>query len=180
MKLTTNRTTLRLIELSDLEFIHQLHSLPEVDAFNTLGIPKELEETQSIISPWIIENRKNPISNYTFQISENETEKNMGLFGLKLGHQKYKRAEVWFKIHPDFWNKGFATEVLNAVLDFSFIDLKLHRIHAGCAVDNIGSKKVLEKVGMTLEGRARQILPLKTGWSDNFEFAILETDKRIY
>jgi [ribosomal protein S5]-alanine N-acetyltransferase len=31
---------------------------------------------------------------------------------------------------------------------------------------------------MQLEGRMRQILPLKTGWSDNFEYAILETDHR--
>ena len=31
---------------------------------------------------------------------------------------------------------------------------------------------------MIREGRGRQVLPLKTGWSDNFEYAILKTDKR--
>ena len=64
------------------------------------------------------------------------------------------------------------------MLDYGFDTLKLHRIQAGCAVDNIGSIKVLEKVGMTKEGRGRQILPLKNGWSDNFEYSILETDLR--
>jgi RimJ/RimL family protein N-acetyltransferase len=68
--------------------------------------------------------------------------------------------------------------VLVAIIDFSFNMLNLHRIQAGCAVDNIGSIKVLEKVGMIREGRGRQILPLKSGWSDNFEYSILETDKR--
>ena len=29
------------------------------------------------------------------------------------------------------------------------------------------------------EGRGRQILPLKSGWSDNFEYAIIETDVRV-
>ena len=59
---------------------------------------------------------------------------------------------------------------------FGFHTLKLHRIHAGCAVDNIGSIKVLEKAGMQREGRARQTLPLIDGWSDNYNYAILEVE----
>ena len=38
--------------------------------------------------------------------------------------------------------------------------------------------KVLEKVGMIREGRKRQVLPLKSGWSDNYEYAMLHTDIR--
>ena len=100
----------------------------------------------------------------------------MGLFGLKLGNKKYKRAEVWYKIHPDYWKKGFATETLRKVVVFGFESLKLHRIQAGSAVNNIGSIKVLEKAGFSREGRGRQVLPLKSGWSDNFEYSILESD----
>jgi RimJ/RimL family protein N-acetyltransferase len=82
-------------------------------------------------------------------------------------------------LHSAYWGKGFGTESLNTILDFGFKELNLHRIEAGCAVDNIASIKVLEKVGMIREGRKRQVLPLKSGWSDNFEYAIVETDKRI-
>ena len=64
------------------------------------------------------------------------------------------------------------------MLNFGFNTLKLHRIEAGCAAENISSIKVLEKSGMLREGRLRQILPLKTGWSDNFQYSILETDER--
>jgi RimJ/RimL family protein N-acetyltransferase len=62
------------------------------------------------------------------------------------------------------------------MLDFGFNTLNLHRIEAGCAVENIGSIRVLEKCGFTKEGRGRKVLPLKSGWSDNFEYAILETE----
>jgi ribosomal-protein-alanine N-acetyltransferase len=51
-------------------------------------------------------------------------------------------------------------------------------MEAGCAVDNKGSFTVLEKAGMVREGRLRQVLPLKSGWSDNFEYSILESDDR--
>lgn len=177
-QLTTDRLTLRLIKLSDLESIHQLHSLPETDQYNTLGIPKNIEETKSIIKPWIRDNHQTRIINYTFAIEIKETGNFIGLFGLKLGIKKYSRAEVWYKIHSDYWNKGYATESLRAVIKFGFDKLNLHRIEAGCAVDNIGSIHVLEKSGMLREGRLRQVLPLKSGWSDNFEYSILETDER--
>ncbi|HMB61757.1 MAG TPA: GNAT family protein, partial [Eudoraea sp.] len=74
------------------------------------------------------------------------------------------------------WGKGYATEAVRAVLKFGFRVLKLHRMEAGCAVDNIASIRVLEKVGMQMEGQRRKVLPLQQGWSDNYEFAILDTD----
>ncbi len=178
IKILTQRTRLRLIDLSDLESIHNLHSLPETDEFNTLGIPENIEETKSIIEPWIAGNNLIETTNYIFAIEDQLDKEFIGLFGLKLWNKKYRRGEVWYKIHPEQWNKGYATEVSVAMIDFGFDKLNLHRIQAGCAVDNIGSIKVLEKAGMIKEGRGRQLLPLKSGWSDNFEYSILETDER--
>ena len=178
IEILAERIKLRLIIMSDLNSIHNLHSLPETDEFNALGIPQSIKETKSIIEPWVSENKLSKIKNYTFAIETKSDEKFIGLFGLKLGNEKYKRGEVWYKIHSNHWNKGYATESLKAVINFGFEILKLHRIEAGCAVKNIGSIKVLEKVGMIREGRGRQVLPLKSGWSDNFEYSILETDER--
>ncbi len=177
IKLSTERLNLRLIELSDLNSIHTLHSLPETDKFNTLGIPKNIQETKSIIEGWVMDN-KSESKNLTFAIEQNISRKFIGLIALKIGREKFKNGEVWYKLHSDYWGKGFGTESLNSIMNFGFEKIKLHRIEAGCAVDNIGSIKILEKVGMTREGRKRQVLPLKSGWSDNFEYAILETDER--
>ncbi|CAM3052758.1 GNAT family N-acetyltransferase [Flavobacterium frigoris] len=178
MELYSSRLKLRLIDSADLNAIHILHSLAETDEFNALGIPEDIGETSRTIDPWIVANKEAEIQSYTFAIEESNTNQFIGLFGLKLGAKKYRRGEVWYKLHLDHWGKGFGTEALNRVLDFGFDDLNLHRIQAGCAVDNMGSIKVLEKAGMLREGRGRQLLPLKSGWSDNFEYAILETDER--
>ena len=172
--LKSEKLDLKPINFSDLEAIHQLHSLPETDEFNTLGIPENIEQTRAIIENWILENQQENNRIFTFSITFQG--KFIGLIALNLGKEKYKNAEIWYKLHPDFWNKGFATEALKTVIVFGFNELKLHRIGAGCAVENFGSIRVLEKVGMTLEGRKRQNLPLKTGWSDNFEYAILSSD----
>lgn len=178
LQLQSDRLTLRLLDVDDWEFVHQLHSIPEVATFNTLAIPKNSTETKAVIAPWIEANNRKCIKNFTFIIQNNHTKKSIGLFGLKLGSQHYRRGEIWYKILPLFWNQGYATESVNLVLDYAFAVLKLHRVQAGCAVDNIGSIKVLEKVGMIREGRGRQVLPLASGWSDNFEYSILDSDKR--
>lgn len=176
--LKTKRLTLRLFVESDLEAIHVLQSIPEVDRYNTLGIPKDFDETKKMMQPLLEANQKDDIDNYTFVIEQKNDNQFVGLIALRLGSKKYNSAEVWFKLNPIFWGQGYATEALDKVLDFGFEKLDLHRIEAGCAVDNTASYKVLEKVGMKPEGRRRKTLPLKAGWSDNFEFAILETDKR--
>ncbi|MEG1590695.1 GNAT family N-acetyltransferase [Chryseobacterium sp.] len=176
--LKTERLNLRPISEQDVENIHKLHSLPETDEFNTLGIPKDIAETKTIAEKWISENNLENNKSYTFTVELIEEKEFIGLMGINLGKEKYKNAEVWFKFDFAFWNKGFATESLRKIIDFGFETLQLHRIEAGCAIENIGSISVLEKVGMLREAHTRQLLPLKSGWSDNYGYAILSTDLR--
>jgi len=174
--LTSNRLSLRFIQKTDLEAIHNLQSIPKVDKYNTLGIPKNLAETEKIMAPLFIELEQTKITKYTFAIKLISTQQFIGLVALNLGSSKYKSGEVWYKLIPKYWGKGYATEVLIRLLEFGFKNLKLHRIEAGCAVNNLASIKVLEKAGFSYEGRKRKTLPLKSGWSDNFEYGILEKD----
>ncbi len=173
----TERLQLRLLLMSDMEKVHELHKLPETDQFNTLGIPENKMETEKIMKHWVEQHNAVPQRQFVYCLEEKESSDFVGLIALNLGKEKYQSGEVWFKIHPQHWNKGYATEALKQLLEFGFKQQKLHRIEAGCAVDNLGSIKVLEKAGMQREGRKRQLLPLKSGWSDNFEYARLATDK---
>src|SRR3954465_5730959 len=174
--LKTDRLNIRELELKDIDNVHQLHSLPETDEFNTLGIPVTIQITEKILSEWMNEQNKQPRNSYVFGIDLKDDEIFIGIIALNLGKQNYKTAEVWFKVHKDFWRKGYTTEALTKVLDFGFNQLQLHRIEAGCAVDNIASGKVLEKVGMTREGMKRKKLPIRGEWKDNCFYGILEDD----
>jgi RimJ/RimL family protein N-acetyltransferase len=176
MLLKTKRLLLKEIVLHDLEDIHALHSLPETDEFNTLGIPDSVEVTQQIMSEWILLAGQTPREKYVFRIEKEDDHAFVGLFGLNIGKEKFKNAEIWYKLHPKHWQQGYATEVVLRILDLCFNDLKLHRIEAGCATQNIGSIKVLEKSGFRREGQKRKILPIRGQWVDNYFYAILEED----
>lgn len=176
--LCTERLSLRPVSPEDVDYIHELHSLEETDRFNTLGIPKDKEETRLICENWIAENAKEKNSRFIFAIELRDSRQFMGLTGINLGKEKYRNAEVWFKFHHHFWNNGYATETLKQLIAFGFDTLNLHRIEAGCATENTGSVKVMEKAGMIREAHTRQLLPLASGWADNYGYAILSTDKR--
>ncbi|MCI0439419.1 MAG: GNAT family N-acetyltransferase [Chloroflexi bacterium] len=72
------------------------------------------------------------------------------------------------------WGKGYATEAASAVLDYGFSRLGYHKISAMCAVENAASARVLEKLGMKLEGRFREDKLIGDKWHDMFAYAILE------
>lgn len=172
--LFTNRLQLRIVALSDLPKTHELLLIPEVDQYNALGIPTNKEVTSVYLDEWVENYRMR--KEFVFTINLQSNDEFLGLISLRIGNPKYSIASIWYKLHPSFWGKGYATEAAKAILKFGFEEVGLHRIEAGCAVDNIGSVRVLEKIGMIREGHKRKVLPLKTGWSDNYEFAILEED----
>jgi [ribosomal protein S5]-alanine N-acetyltransferase len=128
------------------------------------------------LSNWLLEQQALPRIHYVFCIVDAASNTFIGMIGLRLGKPNYRNAEVWYKFFPDHWGKGYATEALKEILRFGFQDMNLHRIEAGCAVENIGSIKVLEKAGMVREGHTRKLLPIRGEWADNYGYAILEED----
>ncbi|WP_269433171.1 GNAT family N-acetyltransferase [Paenibacillus sp. FJAT-27812] len=73
-------------------------------------------------------------------------------------------------------SKGFATEAAKALLEFGFRELGLHRIFATCRPDNLGSAKVLQKIGMSYEGHIREHKRHNEKWLDSHQYSILESE----
>jgi ribosomal-protein-alanine N-acetyltransferase len=59
--------------------------------------------------------------------------------------------EIGYRLHPDYWNRGLATEAARAVRDYAFEALKLKRVISLIHPENHASRRVTEKNGMTLE-----------------------------
>jgi RimJ/RimL family protein N-acetyltransferase len=54
------------------------------------------------------------------------------------------------------WNKGYGTDALNAICDFGFGELRLHRIELEVYAGNARARRSYEKAGFTLEGTLRE------------------------
>lgn len=60
--------------------------------------------------------------------------------------------EVGFRILVKHWGKGFATEGCRELLKYALKTLKLNRVVAITEIENVASKKVLEKSGLKFDG----------------------------
>jgi acetylornithine deacetylase/succinyl-diaminopimelate desuccinylase-like protein len=69
-------------------------------------------------------------------------------------HPDHDRAEIGYWIGKPYWGRGYATEAAAAVLSYGFGALNLHRMHAYHYSRNPASGRVLQKIGMSHEGRA--------------------------
>jgi ribosomal-protein-alanine N-acetyltransferase len=64
----------------------------------------------------------------------------------------FNRAELGYWIGVAYWNRGYCTEAVKAIVEYGFQVLTYHKISARHFVGNYSSGRVLEKVGMIREG----------------------------
>jgi len=77
----------------------------------------------------------------------------IGMLGLRLDGFK---ADVGYALARKVWGQNFAAEALRPVVEWALAQPGIYRVWALCDVDNTASARVLEKVGMTREGRLRR------------------------
>ena len=179
MNLQSDRLLFKIIESADIENLHYMESIPEVNEFNTIDV-KNIEETRQTVEPLLEAVQANPPTSYYWTISLKESMQFIGMCGITLSNDKFKLGEIFYKFIPEFWGKGFGTETSKTLIKFGFEELKLHKVEAGVATENHASINVLEKSGMTREGLRRKILPIRGEWKDNYHYAIVEDDPRDY
>lgn len=160
------------LEEAHIAPINVLHSFAEVAKFNTIGVPKDVETTAKILA-----NKLSPLDKkalgWALYNSENDF---IGEAGINLAPKRFLKAEISYALLPSQWNMGLGTELAKQLIKYCFNQLNLHRVEAGVAIYNHASIRVLEKVGMLREGMHRKILPLASGWTDNFSYALLKEE----
>jgi RimJ/RimL family protein N-acetyltransferase len=75
----------------------------------------------------------------------------VGFNGLKY-LEDLREVDLGYRFRVDYWGRGIATESSTAVLQYGFETLGLDRIIGLVLPANTGSIRVLEKVGMHLDG----------------------------
>lgn len=93
---------------------------------------------------------------HLFGIFLRETGAHIGNAKIGFINTLYQRGQVSLFIgEKKHWGKGYSTEVIQALTAFSFKDLGLHRLEAGCYEENLASLRVFLRNGYKVEGFMR-------------------------
>jgi RimJ/RimL family protein N-acetyltransferase len=91
---------------------------------------------------------------------------------------QHRRAELGYFIGRPFWGRGLATEAISEVLRWAFEERGFNRIAAGVFPENAASKRVLQKLGFTLEGVLRQHHLKADTFKDDEHYSLLAEEWR--
>jgi len=86
-------------------------------------------------------------------ITRKEDGRILGMIGL---YPRHFKAALGYVLARSFWNQGYATEAVCAVVEWAHARAEIHRVWAVCDVENQASARVLEKAGMQREGLLRR------------------------
>jgi ribosomal-protein-alanine N-acetyltransferase len=79
-------------------------------------------------------------------------------------------GHIGYWIDKNYANKGFTTQAVMAVTDYSFSALNLHRIEINVRPENEASKRVAQKAGYIFEGERPRYLHIGGTWRDHVVF----------
>ena len=146
--LETRRLTLRPFQKDDVDLLAPLMADAEFMRFS-LG-PYDREQTAAFIEKLIGWERAGMPSLFAlFTRAENAFVGYCGFYHHP--PEDIPDVEIGYRLHPGYWNRGLATEAARAVRDHGFRDLKLPRVISLVHPDNIQSRRVAEKNGMSVE-----------------------------
>nr|WP_100403903.1 GNAT family N-acetyltransferase [Bacillus sp. FJAT-42315] len=147
--LKTERCELCLIQRADAADVKRLYQNEEVRKY--LGGVRG-EESIGVIMDEMIHSEEEA---FYWVVREKGTDDFIGLVSLDRHHDG-EDLELSYQLLPSWWESGYATEVVCAVIQYGLCELKCGKVVAETQMANLASCRLLERVGMRLERRVRR------------------------
>lgn len=135
---------------------------------------RSLSETRRFVRELRIRLRSGYPSSWVVALRETGTV--IGTIGFVWYSTENHSAELGYSFAREYWNRGYATQALKAVVDILFRSLPLNRLEAQHDVRNPASGRVMQKSGLRQEGILRGRILNKGEYVDVALWAILRSD----
>lgn len=148
-QLQSERLTLRRFTSADAAVFFRLNSEPELVQYTARAALTSLSAAKAMLdSEHFRHNEKAGLGR--FACVEKSSGTVIGVVGLR-PELNFGGYAFGYRILPEYWGQGFATEAALAILNYAAVRLQLHHLVATVFPQNIASVRVLEKIGMVFE-----------------------------
>ena len=147
--LETERLKLRQFVKSDRKRLREIANSREIAEGTFIPYPYKDDFAADFIESQFRDYKSGNLVNFAVVIEEQNLL--IGSMGISIDN-KLNEGEIGFWIGVDYWGNGYCTEAARSVLHYGFNERKLDKIFAFHFRGNIASGKVLQNIGMELEG----------------------------
>ena len=172
--LETKDLCLRKPRMKDAKDIFHYASDPEVARYVLWEPHRSISETASFVRDLRARLHAGCPSSWVVVLRETDTV--IGTIGFVWYSTDNNAAELGYSFSREYWNHGYATQALQAVIDSVFSSLPLNRLEAQHDVRNPASGRVMQKCGLTQEGILRGRIMNKGEYIDTALYSILRSD----
>ena len=158
----------------DAKDIFSYASDPEVARYVLWDPHRSVSETRAFVR--FLRNRIRAGFPSSWVVVLKETGTVIGTIGFIWYSDENRSAEIGYSFSRKYWNRGYATQALKAVVDAVFTSLPLNRLEAQHDLRNPASGRVMEKCGLRQEGVLRSRIVNKGEYVDVALYAILRSD----
>ena len=151
-QIETPRLILRLPTVADAEAIFDEYAQdPSVTKYLSWRPHEEVRTVRAFVSELLeaMTHRRRQ----AWVITARDSHRPIGMIDF---HMDSARVMVGYVLARSYWGRGFMPEALRPTVDWALSEEPVHRAWAFCDVENRGSVRVLEKVGMIREGILRR------------------------
>jgi RimJ/RimL family protein N-acetyltransferase len=171
--LRTERLLLRPFVPDDLDALYAIQS-DETVARWLYNEPRTPEETRELLAHKVGGDALRSEGEWlSAAVVLESTEELIADVSLYWSSEAHRQGELGFIVHPSHQGQGYATEASRPLLDFAFGPLGLHRVIGRLEPRNVGSARVLEKLGMRREAHLVENEWVKGEWQSELVYAIL-------
>ena len=170
----TKRLILRKFTEDDAKEIYEGYVNQEDFLYYANKEKRTLQEEKDSLKG--IDEKYNNLEYYNWLITLKDTKKVIGAIHLNVDNYN-ESVEFNYAIDDRYQCKGYMTEALNAVKEYCLKEIKVNRIFGGCEINNVASKKVMEKCSFVYEGTLRNHLKLSDGYHDMCVYSIVADNK---
>ena len=169
--LETVRLLLRPFALADAADVQRLAGAWEV-ADMTLNVPHPYKD--GLAEQWISSQAALAADGQAtrYAVTLLDTGELIGGVGLSVT-PKHQKAEIAYWLGVPYWNQGYMTEAVQALVGYGFTELGLNKITASHFARNPASGRVMQKIGMAQEGLLRQDVRKGGGYEDLVLYGLL-------
>ena len=179
LSIETRRLHIRNLKTEDLEDFYEYRSNPEVTKYQGFDV-FSIEQAKAFIRS----QKDNVFGNagewVQYGIENRKTGKLIGDCAIKLDGNDKRMGEIGITVSPAEQNKGYAQEVLKAILRFLFSLEDFHRVTETVDAENVASIQLLKSVGFRKEGHFIENIFFKGKWGSEYQYAMLKKDWQFY
>ena len=175
----TERLRIRKFKIDDADNMYNnWGSIKECNKYLPWKTHTNVEETKEIINEWIQQYNEEKPTRINYAIELKDRKEVIGAISAIKINYKYNRVEIGYCIGKKFWNNGYATEALKAIIKYFIIECNFHLVKCGHMLENVASGRVMQKAGMKQEAilRDRTINQYTGKFDDEVIYSIIKEE----